>query len=53
MLSQFPYSVVLAEKPSHNSSEKALEFKRQLQQKGIDKRRFLVGMHTALHPLST
>ena len=40
----------MCEKPSHCTSLEAEEFKAQIEEQGIDPKRFLIGMHSPLHP---
>ena len=50
MLKHFPRCTLMVEKPSHNSLQEAKDFRERLEQNGIAKDRFLIGMHAHLHP---
>jgi len=50
VLAHFPNSIMLAEARPHSSVEHALNFKKQLADNKINENRFLIGMHSPLHP---
>lgn len=50
ILEHFTNSVMLTEKPSHANRTTAVEFKKALEERNIDQRRLIVGMHSFLHP---
>jgi len=50
VLEHFPNSIMLAEKRPHSSVELAVKFKEQLTERKINESRFVVCMHSQLHP---